>query len=261
MKNLIEDYKKFEKIVDELNDTETTLDVSKEEFLPPITLLALLSFIQDHNIVKVKSHPKLKKYIKNILNNKEIGKRIPFLKLPHLKSELDEDEKIFDFLDKFNYDEYLGFHSSYFIINELVTNVYNHSTLLKDKICFGLIFAYEYPDEDIMEFCIVDNGLSIPYKFEIAGVDFDLDSEAISKSIKIFSTENNCDGSGLPSVLKLAIEGNGGSALIVSRNASLVIEDCETFKYGNLENIFNGTLICLRIKKNQVLNFCELLDN
>lgn len=61
--------------------------------------------------------------------------------------------------------------------------------------------------------------------------------------------------------LRLVIEGNGGSALIVSRNGCLHIGSKDNYKYYYLknDNIFKGTLISLRFNKNPVQNFYNLI--
>ena len=139
--------------------------------------------------------------------------------------------------------------------NELITNIYDHSTMFKEEIGWGIVFAYENSKEGYLDLCVVDNGLTIPNKFEIAGIDFKDDCDSIYKSTQQFSTENSpqlniCNrGIGLWATLKLAIEGNRGNDLIVSRGGLLSINNTENYKYELLENNFDGTLVCLRLKK------------
>ena len=86
--------------------------------------------------------------------------------------------------------------------------------------------------------CIMDNGLSIPGKFEMFGIDFKDDCDAISQAINQISTAKDDvvslryeRGSGLYTTLRLVIEGNGGSALIVSRNGCLHNGSKDNYKY------------------------------
>ncbi len=150
--------------------------------------------------------------------------------------------------------------------NELITNIYDHSTMFKEEIGWGIVFAYENSKEGYLDLCVVDNGLTIPNKFEIAGIDFKDDCDAIYKSTQQFSTENSpqlniCNrGIGLWATLKLAIEGNRGNDLIVSRGGLLSINNTENYKYELLENNFDGTLVCLRLKNNIIAKFYDLID-
>lgn len=62
--------------------------------------------------------------------------------------------------------------------------------------------------------------------------------------------------------MRLVIEGNGGSALIVSRNGCLHIKSKDNFKYYSLNNnnIFKGTLVSLRFNKNPVEDFYSFIE-
>lgn len=266
MKKLYEDFEKYQEIINKFDENDGILDISDETFLAPTTVCALKCFIEDNNVVKIKSNPKLKKVLKNILNDEEISEKTPFVKLPFSRKEWFESEEIFEFVDKLNSEKYLGFHSSFFITNELITNIYDHSTIFKDEINKGFVFAFEYSNENILDVCFVDNGLSIPNKFEIKDIDFKDDCDAIYKATQQFSTENSPElglydrGIGLWATLKLTIKGNDGNALIVSRNGLLEINSSESFKYELLNNMFKGTLVCLRFKDNQIQNFYDLIE-
>ena len=72
----------------------------------------------------------------------------------------------------------------------------------------------------------MDNGLSIPGRFDKSNVDFIDDCNAIEKAINNVSTVSDNPyerGNGLWATIRLVIEGNGGEILIVSRNVLLYI--------------------------------------
>lgn len=157
----------------------------------------------------------------------------------------------------------------FYVYNELITNIYDHTPFEEGYTNQGYTYAQEYPNKKELDVCIMDNGLSIPGKFEMCGIDFKDDCDAISQAINQISTAKDDvvslryeRGSGLYTTLRLVIEGNGGSALIVSRNGCLHIGSKDNYKYYYLknDNIFKGTLISLRFNKNPVQNFYKLIE-
>ena len=70
-KDLLSDYKKFERIVKAYKNDSQVLNTSMESFLAPTTLLPLLCFVRNRNINKIITHPNTKEYITRILNGEE----------------------------------------------------------------------------------------------------------------------------------------------------------------------------------------------
>lgn len=260
MKTLYDDYKKFEELASKSDD----LDFKDLNFYTfnPTTLLPLACFYNR----KVNFRYNLLTEISETINSKEKNN----LKiLPFQLEGVNKEEFIESLTNQINYSDYAGFSSIFYISNELITNVYNHTPFNKGLASQAYVYIKEYPQFDLLDFTIMDDGLGIPGNFERHNFNFSDDCDVISKAINQVSTakdENNplkySRGFGLWSTLKLVIEGNGGNALIVSRQGCLNILDKDNYKYNNLNNsnIFKGTLISLRFKKNQIQNFYDLIE-
>ncbi|WP_303737435.1 hypothetical protein [Methanobrevibacter millerae] len=138
-------------------------------------------------------------------------------------------------------------------------NIYSHTPFDKKFATQGYAYAKEYPN-NVLDICIMDDGLSIPGRFRRSGKFFEDDCHAIEMAISNNSTISDDGyerGNGLWSTLKLVVEKNGGKALIISNNGCLDIINKEKYKYSILDNsnIFNGTLISLRLNKCEIQNF------
>ena len=115
-----------------------------------------------------------------------------------------------------------------------------------------------------MGIALMDNGLSIPGRFDKSEVFYDDDCNAIEKEINNFSTASDNPyerGNGLWTTIRLVVEGKGGEILIVSRNALLHIND-KSYKYRllNNEKLFKGTLISIRLNRFEVQNIYDLIE-
>ena len=170
---------------------------------------------------------------------------------------------------KINYDVYAGHKTIYHICNELINNVYNHTPIEKGYADYAYTYSQEYPSLKKLDISIMDDGVSIPGKFEEKGFDFKDDCDAIYQAISSTSTSkqikddpNKSRGHGLWTTLRLVVECNEGSALIVSRQGCLHIKSKNNFKYYHLQNnnIFKGTLISLKLNNNQVQNYYEQIE-
>lgn len=266
MYSLYYDYRKFERIVNNYDGSDV-LDASKNSFLAPTTLIPLLCFIRENPIKFIKLNDRTEDYVSRILNGKKTSTTTPYTILPNTSEERANNGVASNIAEKINYNTYGGKQSIYHVCNELISNVYDHTPFEKGYANQGYTYAQEYPKERKLDICVMDDGLSIPGKFEMHSVDFSDDCEAIYKAINHFSTEKEDSisprysrGNGLWSTLRLVIDGNQGSALIVSRNGCLHIRKKDSYKYYHLDNsnIFSGTLVSLRFKDNLVPNFYEL---
>ena len=259
MNTLYDDYKEFEQLANSCDEEFINLN---EEFFKPTILTPLINFLKTN-----KMNFKLND---SLINNKFFNDDdfVNFIELDYIK-ENRKGEIIENLAKNINHEDYCGLQSIIYILNELVSNVIDHSSLRKDSFSKCYIFTKEYPNLNLLDICIMDNGLSIPGKFEIHHIDFLNDCDAISKAVNQLSTQKHpyysikySRGFGLWSTLKLVIEGNGGNALIVSRNGCLNIIDKDNYKYYylNNSNIFKGTLISLRLKKDRIENFYNLIE-
>jgi len=161
--------------------------------------------------------------------------------------------------------EYGGFFVLRHVLSELTNNIYNHTPFEEELANQGYTYAQEYPNENKLDICVMDDGLSIPGRFKKSGISFRNECHAIEKAISNVSTKSSDGikrGNGLWTTLKLVVEGNGGSALIVSGRGCLYIKNLKNYKYERLDNqeMFRGTLISLRLNKKEVQNIHDLIE-
>ena len=266
--NLLNDYRKFEKLVNKY-DGSGILNISTTYFLAPTTLIPLLCFINGNEINKIITNPCTNDYVYRILNGMKICATIPYTILPTSEKTRQNDDIASKMALNFGHEEYTGSQTIFHVYNELINNVYNHTPFEEGYANHGYIYAQKYPSKRKLDVCVMDDGLSIPGKFEMYGFEFEDDCDAIFQAINQTSTaKEDVDspkykrGSGLYTTLRLVIEGNGGSALIVSRNGCLYIKSKDNFKYYSLDNnnIFKGTLVSLRFNKNPVQNYYSFIE-
>ncbi|MDR3292066.1 MAG: hypothetical protein LBT10_07975 [Methanobrevibacter sp.] len=260
--SLYDDYKKFEKIMKEYDGT-SIIDTSKHSFLAPTTLIPLLCQIREKEINKIRTHDNIMDYIKKILDCEKTDTKIPYTILPKSLKEKSRNDVASSMAKNID-DGYGGFGVRFHIINELTNNIYNHTSFEEGLADQGYTYAQEYPNEEKLDICVMDNGLTIPGSFKKNGISFIDDCDAISKAVSstsVLKKEDNSRGMGLWTTLKLVVEGNEGSVLIISGKGCLHIKDRKNYKYEILDNsnIFKGTLISLRLNKNQVQNFHYLI--
>lgn len=261
MNTLYDDYKEFENLI--IGCDEPEIQDLNIEAHHPTTLLPLFCYLNRYE-----------NYIENNLINEifediNVNQNNILRKLPFHLSSIDKEEYIEILTNEINFSDYAGFLSMFFISNELITNIYNHTPFKEGLTSQAYVFTKEYPKHDLLDFAIIDDGLGIPGNFERHNINILDDCDAISQAVNQVSTEKDdtnplkySRGFGLWSTLKLVIEGNGGNALIVSRNGCLHILDKDNYKYYNLNNsnIFKGTLVSLRFRKNQIQNFYDLIE-
>lgn len=259
MNSLYNDYKKFEELASEYDGKFIKLN---DELLKPSILTPLISFSKANKINF--------KLNDSLINNNFFfdDDYSNFIELNYIE-EKRKGEIVEKLAKKISHENFCGLQSIIYILNELVSNVIDHSSLTKDFSSRCYIYTKEYPDLNLLDISVMDNGLSIPGNFEIHNIEFFDDCDAISKAVNQVSTQKNpydsirySRGFGLWSTLKLAIEGNGGNALIVSRNGCLNIFSKDNYKYYylNNSNIFRGTLVSLRLKKGMIENFYDLIE-
>lgn len=261
--NLLDDYKKFERIANNYSKGSTILDLSNERFIAPTTMIPLLCFAQQNNIETFIVHPNTEEYIERILNRKETSTTTPYQILPRSAKERQDKELSRKITEKID-GSYGGSYTLHYIFTELTNNIYNHTPFEKELASQGYTYAQEYPNQRKLDLCVMDDGLGIPGRFESSGVNFDDDCHAIELAISNNSTVSDDKeerGNGLWSTINLTVNGNNGDVLIVSGQGCLHIRN-KRYRYYMLENkdIFKGTLISMRFNKSEVQNFYDYID-
>ncbi|VVB65209.1 Uncharacterised protein [uncultured archaeon] len=242
--SLIEDYYKFNLFKSGAAKTNE-LDLSTTTWFYPMLLLLLGIFIKqnpDINVIPPRN-PSVSNYFDIITKSDEadVNKSyIPIIKVPENSRKLDTQK-----LNR--YATYCGGTTTLqYLIGELTTNIYEHSSFST-----AYIMGQKYYSRGFLEFCIVDNGVSIPKSYEIAGMTLENDKIALDYVLKGISTKKEYKdgerGHGLRSSIDLTT-GIGGTCLIISRNGGLSAtpEKTNTFTLDG-ENIYEGTLISIDV--------------
>lgn len=239
--NLVSDFRKFEKIVSNYKNNNV-IDLSHESFLAPTTLLPILHF---GNKINAKYHVNNQsgEYVKKVLGlTKNTNTTIPFTEITNQNRDLTMD--FYNLFPK-DFNNFADENTSLFLIEEMINNIVDHS-----DFTIAHTLAQHYPLGNVVDICFIDNGISIPGKFEQAGFDFSDDNDAINQAINGKSTKKDegLRGTGLNNVINLITKGNGGSVLIASRNGLIHIIKNKKYKLNMRNNINKGTLISIRLK-------------
>ena len=253
LKSLFDNYKEFEEIISKKK--ENRIDLDEIEIVPTI-ILPLLCECMNQNL-KLNDGNSAFDYLVGKLDVNS------FSRLPKSREESGECDFITDYLENID-SEYGSYFVLRHLLSELSNNVYDHSNAGNDKV-HSFILSKRYDDEKKLDISVVDDGISIPGRFEMEGVNFSDDCQAIEKAIGIFSTvsqEYYERGNGLWTIIKFVVEGNGGEILIVSRKCCLYITNNEHHYYSLDENHkFEGTLVNIRLNKYEVQNIYDLLES
>ncbi|MDR3223088.1 MAG: hypothetical protein LBT66_05090 [Methanobrevibacter sp.] len=143
----------------------SNIDTSKYSFLAPTTLIPLLCQIRERKIQKIRTHNNIMSCVKKILDGEQTDTRTPYTVLPKSldeKSSNDVDASMAENID----DDYGGFIVRFHIINELTNNIYNHTPFEEGLASQGYAYAQEYPNEEKLDICVMDDGLTIPGSFK-----------------------------------------------------------------------------------------------
>ena len=257
------DYRKFERIAKKYDNSES-LDLSRERFIAPTTMITLLCFAVRNNIEEFIVNSQIDDYVKRILNREETSTTVPYQILPISEKERQDEQLSYKIANKID-SSYGGRYTLFHLFSELTNNIYNHTPFEEELASQGYTYAQEYPTQRKLDICIVDDGLGFSGRFKKSGIDFDDDCHAIELAISNNSTVSDDHfkrGNGLWSTIKLVVEGNQGEVLIVSGTGCLHITRKDKYKYRLLDNkdIFKGTLIALRLNKYQVQNFHDCIE-
>lgn len=135
----------------------------------------------------------------------------------------------------------------YLPIGEILDNVEQHS-----NCSHGFASVQYYPNDDRIDLCIVDDGISIPGNFERHGIEFESDGDAVRQAIEWGrSTKAERDakgrrrGTGFRTVIKIVCDGLDGQVLVSSRAGSLY----RNRTMARLDGLFwDGTVIFARLR-------------
>ena len=244
-RELAADYSKFTQLRS-VAIAERTLDLSTIKWFYPTLLLPLGVFIkQNRDIALILPKDKrVSSYFDIITRNNNSNKKgsyLPIIEVPKARSGSEAE------LERLNsYASDCGGTSALqYFIGELVDNVYQHS-----RFSTAYITAQKYPTLGFVEFCIVDNGISIPQSYEDNGILIESDKVALDYALKGISTKKDKErGCGMRTSIKLLTSGMNGTCLIVSRRAGLganMTEGTATFNLDE-EDIYYGTLISISV--------------
>jgi hypothetical protein len=108
-------------------------------------------------------------------------------------------------------------------IGELLDNVDQHS-----RCDYGFATVQYYPKKDRLDFCIVDDGITIPGNYEEYEIDFETDLGAVKQALtKGLSTKTEDDpmgrsrGTGLRTTANIICDGLSGELLVSSRRGTI----------------------------------------
>lgn len=261
MDALYEDYKKFENIIKMLNDNSNFIDASEEIELNPTTLIPLLCESKKRKLPVILNE-NVDDEVKDIFQGNILSGNVPFQILPYSAKESQKNQLSDKLSEKIN-SLYGGGYTLRYIFSELIYNIYSHTSFEEKLATQGYVYAKEYSD-NVLDICIMDDGLSIPGRFSKSGKSFRNECHAIEIAISNNSTISDDGyerGNGLWSTLKLVVEENNGQALIISNKGCLNILNKKKYKYSISDNngIFKGTLISLRLNKFEIQNFHDCI--
>lgn len=221
------------------------LDLSSIRWFYPTLLLPLGVFIkQNKGIILIPPRDKrVSNYFVIITGNdgtSKSGSYLPIIEIPKTESGLEAE------LGRLNSyaSDCGGTNALQYFIGELVDNIYQHS-----QFSTAFITAQKYPKLGFLEFCIVDNGISIPQSYEDNRIPIENDRVAMDYALRGISTKKDKErGSGLRTSIKLLTSGMSGTCLIISRGGGLGANRSEVSTFGlDGENIYRGTLISINV--------------
>ena len=264
--SLLENFKKFINIVEDKSFEE--INNLNFNHLSASLILPLLQYIESHNIGKYNFYNSLEGYFEEIVSQKkECNSQFYFMKLKKFpKNYFYHSNKIDkyvvncsdDILESIPID--LDYTGTYFLLFELLNNVFKHSLFESAYVLCQTIL-----DENIVEICIIDNGISIPKRLSGNNLSFFNDSEAIFKAINGATSDKEKEklkGRGLNTCANIISFGFEEELLIASRNGLVTVNKYGVKCMDDMDSFLEGTLICLRIntKKFNIYNYLKHIE-
>jgi hypothetical protein len=290
--SLLHDYRKYESI--DKNPDQKSIDLSGLSFISPGSLLPIYHFARSNSISRFIAQERTKEHLSKIFGISKGNSNLMPLITINLKDTNEKrkveilsnvDKKIRNMLfpnNEMEYKEY-GDEGFRYIIEEILTNIEQHSEASK-------VYTYcqTYPLEGYVDVGILDNGVSIPGKYDqsydefidesINPYEFKTDCHAIYHAFNGVSTKpefkkeviglqsmddiSKVDslGHGYNTSVRAITEVLGGSMLIASRNGIChLTPQQKKFIKAKDNNTIIGTLVCIRFKKAK-LNFEKYRD-
>lgn len=242
---MLRNYLRFSQLRSQANTTNK-LDLSTITWFYPTLLLPLGLFIkQNHDIeVVLPVDPYTNNYFNIIMEKGEANRAksyIPIIKIPET---IAESHTILNELNPYAAKDCGGTTALQYFIGELVDNIYQHS-----RFSTAYVMAQKYPRLGFLEFCVIDNGISIPQSYENAGRCIEYDRVALDYALDGKSTKNSDErGTGLPNSVKLLTSRMNGACLIISRLGCLCANRMEKDTFDiNEKDIYQGTLISIKV--------------
>lgn len=283
--SLYSDYQKYLAID---KDTEKDhVDLSHIHFVAPASVIPAIFFARSNRIKNYNTYDEeTNNHLNKILGRSESNSNLlPLLNIK-LNKSVEERDKC---LDKLNDDIFkLLFptvhisHTSYggiktfpYIIGEIIDNIKQHAGA---KSVYS--YSQRYPSADCIDVGILDDGDTIPGKYEQAsnrfynenGLDLyevENDCEAIFRSLNGISTKESFRGSrsirfsksvkdivdsgaislGINSSIRLITEGLGGSFLIASRGGICHLANGKANFISAKHDPIDGTFVCMRFER------------
>ncbi len=281
--SLLEDYTKYLAI--EKDTKKDYIDLSNIHFVAPASVLPAIFFAKSNKIEKYTTYnQETKNHLNKILGMSQTNSNLlPLISVELNKSDAERDEC----LDRLNnnirnlifpdgnisYQSYGGNDTFPYITSEIIDNIKQHS---KAKRVYS--YCQRYPNADFIDVGILNDGDSIPRKYELTKDNFhnenglnpyDVknDCEAIFRSFNGISTKENFKGSirlaksiddildsgdlslGINSSIRLITEGLGGSFLIASRAGICHLTKRKTKFINAKHNPIPGTFVCMRFER------------
>ncbi|MEM4275779.1 MAG: hypothetical protein QW776_03930 [Candidatus Nitrosocaldus sp.] len=259
---LVDSYIKYLKYVNEY-ENQQDINLSSVKFFYPTTLLPLSIYIKDNNCKYIEpKDSNIANYIK-LINKGEIQhdskSYMPIIRLPSDEREFDSSYNLLSrYLNKWLSNIPIQFID--YIIYELSDNCYQHS-----KCTLAYIMAQVYKKRRLVEFVLIDNGITIGGSLrQHKKIDDSVnDKDAIYNALEGYSAKSERGrGYGLRTTIRLVTEVLMGEAMIVSSRGLiyLVCEkgmgDSDSAKVNwqkrrgfasELDKCLRGTLISIRL--------------
>ena len=269
----IEECLDFINKIDEVckNKNELTIDIKNLKWVLPCAALLISHKINElvnrgYKILFIEpSDENVKTYLSAVgfpLGEKK--SRATYMPIHHFVKKADnhtakvietEMKEIFNIIRKYFPSE---LHDGiFYLLAELSDNVDQHS-----EFTVGSMMAQFYKNKGFIDLGVIDNGITIPGRYEKSKVEFENDCDALKKALRGISTKEGeiGRGKGLETSKRLIQKGLEGDFYILSRNAMMTIGKDKDDSVKIIKNPLNGTFLYIRFKlPKKTLNIYEYI--
>ncbi len=227
------------------------IDLENISFLCPAILLPIsLAAIKDPNKILKPKDILARDYFDTVINNFNNPRFIKDTTQPIAVLPRDHDK---DIINKIQNKIRSFFNSGLqdpvsYLLSEMIANIYDHS---KHKNAF--VMAQKYPKMNVVDFCIMDDGITIPICYKNYGHKIEEDTDAIKMVFQGISTKREGGrGFGLRKTAQMLVDGFKAEYLLFSGNGGVIMSG-ENKTLISSKNIYRlgGTLIACQLKTNQ----------